>query len=183
MPEGGTHAPILIATSWQALNRAIRGHQGTLRCDCTVVILFAGFYVEASLNYIIEQIHMTQQMQTFLEKKYPGLQDKLSWFYNEFIARPKAPNRERLRKQGIQKKLRRRFPGFAKLYRFRNDISHGHVNKIARSLEETKTLRQQAKDIVEELFIIMQKHGYNIPRDTTYKQALTSENQRCPVQF
>ena len=76
MSEGGRYAPILIATSWQALNRAIKGRQDTSICDCTVVILFAGFYVEANLNYIVEQLRMKQRMESFLKKKkYPGLQD------------------------------------------------------------------------------------------------------------
>jgi hypothetical protein len=174
LPEGGPHAPILIAASWQALNRVIQGRQDTLLCNCTVVILFAGFYVEANLNYIIEQLRMTQQMKSFVNKKYPGLQDKLSWFYNEFVARSKAPNRKALYDRGILKKIQRRFPGFAKLYKFRNDISHGVINKNAQSLEETKELRQQAKDMVAEFFRILRKHGYDIPRNTSYYQAITS---------
>jgi hypothetical protein len=174
LPEGGPYAPILIATSWQALNRAIQGRQDMLLCNCTVVILFAGFYVEANLNYLVEQLRMKKQMETFLNKNYPGLQDKLSWFYNEFVARSKTPNRKTLYNRGILKKIRRRFPGFAKLYKFRNDISHGVINKSAQSLEETKELRQQAKDMVAEFFRILRKHGYDIPRNTTYYQAITS---------
>lgn len=174
MPEGGPHAPILIATSWQALNRAIQGSKETLLCDCTVVILFAGFYVEANLNYIVEQLSMTYQMESFLNKKYPGLKHKLSWFYNEFVARSKALNRSTLYNRGILKKIQRRFPGFAKLYKFRNDISHGIINQSAQSLEETIQLRQQAIDMVAEFFRILQKHGHDIPRNTTYYQAIIS---------
>lgn len=173
MSEGGLYAPILIATSWQALNRAIKGRQDTLLCDCTVVILFAGFYVEANLNYIVEQLHMKQRMESFLKKKkYPGLQDKLSWFYNEFVARFKVPNGKTPYRWGMPKKIRRRFPGFAKLYKFRNDISHGVINESARSPKETKKVRQQAKDIVNEFFRILRKRGYDIPRNTSYYEAL-----------
>jgi len=168
MPEGGSHAPILIATSWQALNRAIQRNQDTLVCDCTIVILFAGFYIEANLNYITEQLHMTRQMNSFLNQNYPGLQDKLSWFYNEFVARSKARNRSTLYSRGIKKKIRRLFPGFAKIYQFRNDISHGVINKNAQSFDKALQLRQQAKDIVGEFFTILRKHGHDIPRDTTY---------------
>ena len=172
MPEAGRHAPILIATSWQALNRAIAEGPDTLLCNCTVVILFAGFYVEANLNYIAERLHLTGQMKGFLNQKHPGLQDKLAWFYNEFVARSKAANRDALYHGGIIKRVRRCFPGFARLYRFRNDLSHGVVNNSARSLAETQRLRQQAKDIVSELFAILRKRGHEVPRNMTYYQAI-----------
>lgn len=175
MPEGGRHAPILIATSWQALNRALTEGQQTRTCNCTVVILFAGFYLEANLNHIAEQLHLKGSMKTFLGLKYPGLQDKLAWFYNEFVARSKSTNRTVLFKSGITKKLRRRFPGFAKLYRFRNDLSHGVLNKSAQSIDEAKLLRQQAKDIVEEVFAILERRGHSVRRDITYYQAIADE--------
>ena len=56
MPEAGRHAPILIATSWQALNRAIDEGAETRICNCIVVILFAGLYVEANLNQIVRRL-------------------------------------------------------------------------------------------------------------------------------
>jgi hypothetical protein len=174
LPEGGPHAPILIAISWQALGRALQGNQQTRLCNCTVVILFAGFYIEANLNYIVKYLGMTNQMESFLGKRYPGLQDKLAWFYNEFVARSKAPNRSALYNRGITKKIRRRFPGFARLCKFRNDISHGVINESAKSLQETQKLRQQAKDMAAEFFKIMQKHGHNIARDTNYYAAIDS---------
>jgi hypothetical protein len=172
LPEAGRHAPILIAISWQGLHRAIREGQQSLLCNCTVVILFAGFYLEANLNYIVDHLHMTGQMNAFLHHPHPGLQDKLGWFYNEFVARSKAVNRGELYSSGITEKIRRRFPGFAKLYRFRNDISHGVINRSARSLSEAQRLRQQAKDIVNELFEIVRERGRDIPRATTYYQAI-----------
>ena len=108
----------------------------------------------------------------FLNAKYPGLQDKMAWFYNEFVARSKTSNRRALYKRGVTKKIRRRFPGFAKLYKFRNDLSHGVVNGSAQSLAEAQQLRDQAKHIVSELFTILQKRGHDIPRDTTYNEAI-----------
>ena len=172
MPEGGRHAPILIATSWQALDRVITEGPETRICNCTVVILFAGFYIEANLNHIVEQLHLKDRMKTFLEQKYPGLQDKLAWFYNEFVARSKSAKRKDLFRSGITKKLRRRFPGFGKLYRFRNDLSHGVLNKSAHSIDQAKQLRLQAKDIVEQMFRILKRRGHSIRRDTTYYQAI-----------
>lgn len=175
MPKVDIHSSILIATSWQALGRALQGRPDTLLCNCTVVILFAGFYVEAILNFIVESIGMKPQMESFLKKPYPGLQDKLAWFYNEFVARTKASNRTDLyNKHDIRKKIRRRFPGFDKLYKFRNDISHGIINNSARCVNETKQLRQQAKNMVGEFYSIMQKHGYDIPRENNYYQMIKS---------
>ena len=172
MPEGGRHAPILIATSWQALNRALTEGPETRICNCTVVILFAGFYIEANLNHIVEQLRLKNQMKTFLGQTYPGLQDKLASFYNEFVARSKSVKRKDLFKSGVTKKLRRRFPGFAKLYRFRNDLSHGVLSMSAHSIDQAKQLRCQAKDIVEQMFTILERRGHSIRRDTTYYQAI-----------
>jgi hypothetical protein len=119
MPEGSKDAAILIATSWQAFNRAIQSNSDTLICDCTVLILFAGFFVEANLNYIITELHMNEQMISFLDNKpFPGLQDKLGWFYNQYIAKSIATTKKQLFASGIERKLRRRYPGYAKLYRF-----------------------------------------------------------------
>ena len=50
-------------------------------------------------------------MAKFLENPYPGMQDKLAWFYNEYIAKRKATNKKQLNKSGIKAKLRRRYPG------------------------------------------------------------------------
>ena len=172
VPEGGKHAPVLIATSWQALNRAISEGQQTLLCNCTVVILFAGFYVEANLNHIVEELARSGQMRAFVGNRHPGLQDKLAWFYNEFVARSKAKNLKEFRGRGTGSKMRRRFKGFAKLYRFRNDLSHGVVNASAHSLPEAQRLRQQAKDIAADLFAILRKHGHEVSRDTAYVEAI-----------
>ena len=174
MPEGSRDAAILIATSWQALNRVISGNKQTRLADCTVVVLFASFFIEANLNYIIEEMGLANDMRNFLVKKHPGIQDKLGWFYNRFIARSKASNRSQLYQNGIKRKLRRKFPGFASLYKFRNDISHGVINKTASSKRETLKLRSQAKDIVAELFAIAAKHGYSIDRVITYDDAIQS---------
>jgi hypothetical protein len=175
MSEGSKDAAILIATSWQALNRAIRGDSDTLVCDCTVLILFAGFFVEANLNYITNELHMKKQMISFLDNKpHPGLQDKLGWFYNQYIARTKATTKKQLFANGIERKLRRRYPGFANLYRFRNDISHGVVNRSAKSLEEAMQMRQQAKNMVDDLFDVASRAGHDIPRVITYSHAVSS---------
>ena len=172
MPEGSKDVAILIATSWQALNRAILGNEETLICDCTVLILFAGFFIESNLNYIVEEMDMKKDMTRFLNKTYPGIQDKLGWYYNKFVARSKAINRNQLYNNGIENNLRRKFPGFAKLYGFRNDLSHGVINRSAKSFKEAKKLRRQATDIAAKLFYIASKNGYEIPRVVTYGEAI-----------
>ena len=175
MPEVSRDATILIATSWQALTRAIGQSRDTLLCDCTIVILFAGFFIEANLNDLIERLGQEHQMTAFLNNNpHPGLQDKLAWFYNEYVARRKARNKSELVKNRIYRKIRRKFPGFAELYRFRNDISHGVINRTAGSLEKTKKLRQHAKVMVESLFDIAGKAGHHIERRTTYWEAIAS---------
>jgi hypothetical protein len=126
------------------------------------------FYIEANLNHIVEELALSRQMVAFVGHRYPGLQDKLAWFYNEFVARSKAGNLKQLRQRGIKAKLRRRFKGFAKLYRLRNDLSHGVVNRSAHSLPEAVRLREQAKGVVAELFAILRKHGHDVPRDANY---------------
>jgi hypothetical protein len=164
---------ILISISWQALGRAIQQNPQTIICDCTVVTLFAGFFIEANLNYIIEKLHVKKEMVAFLNNnRYPGLQDKLAWFYNKYIAKVKEKTKKDLFKKGITSKLRRRYPGFATLYRFRNDLTHGVINDTARSLPKVEELRQQAKDIVDDLFNVVARAGYSIPRDVTYQKAI-----------
>ena len=173
--EAGQHAPILIATSWQALGRAVNEGPDTLTCNCTVVVLLAGFYVEANLNHIIRVLRRRTRVNAFMNgKRHPGLQDKLAWFYNDFVARTPATDLRAAKRLGVYRKVRRRFPGFAGLYRFRNDISHGVINKNGRSLSDAQRLRQHAKDLVNDLFSEVERRGHSISRATTYFQAIQS---------
>ena len=55
MSELSEDAAILIATSWQAMVRAEGKKPITTITNCTTMILFATFFVEATLNYIIEK--------------------------------------------------------------------------------------------------------------------------------
>ena len=181
MPEGSKQAAILIATSFQAMNRASERRKETLVSDATVMILFACFYVEATLNYIAEFTGKSDAMEDFLKKPYPGMQDKLAWFYNTYVARKKSPNKKQLFKSGIKTKLRRKYPGFAELYKFRNDISHGQVNKCAASMATADRLRQCAKDLVAALYDATSKAGCEVPRITTYKEAIAFFNDVNPT--
>ena len=173
MPEGSVDATILLATSWQALKRAKSGDERTMICNCTIVVVFAAFFIEANLNHIIEKMGKTTEMLQFLGNANSGLQHKLAWFYNRFVARPKAVSKRQMYKNGIDRKLRRRFPGFYEIYDFRNNISHGIIDRHTANLGDAKRLRVSAKAIVDELFQISEKAGYQIPRSVTYEVAIT----------
>jgi hypothetical protein len=180
MPEASSDASILIAVSWQALNRAIQHNTETEVCDSTVVILFSAFFIEANLNHIINELGRKQELLDFLYsrkhrgEKYPGLQDKLAWFYNSFIENSPAVNRHQMYSDGIKEKLQEKFPGFDLIYEFRNKLSHGEVNKSIANRNNAEKLRQQAKDIVNKLFdVVVAKTGHNISREVTYKNAIT----------
>jgi hypothetical protein len=172
MAEGSREASLLIAISYQALSRALRSGPDTRASDCTVLILFASFYLEATLNYIIEEMGQTTSMRKFFRPAHPGLHNKLAWIYNEHVARQRATTRNAMYNGNINSKLRRRFPGFAPLIRFRNDISHGQINRSAQSLKRARKLRRQAKHMVDELYSISTRAGYKIPRLKTYNDAI-----------
>ena len=173
MAEANKDAMLLISISWQALTRAISNDHQTQICDSIVVTLFAGLFIEANLNHIIKELNMKEELEVFLQNdKFPGMQDKLAWFYNKFIAKNKAMTKKELRNKGIYKKLKRRYPGFIKLYNFRNDLAHGIINNTAKSIREVERLRQKAKDIVYDLYKVVKKSGYSIPRNVTYIKAI-----------
>ncbi len=179
MSEGSEHAAILIAASYQALNRAIQDDPRTLVTDCTVVILFAGFYVEATLNHIFDSagknIHEFPRSPSDSNgKMQPGMKDKLTWFYNEFIEENRATNWQEIRNNRIAEKALGLFPGFGELHDFRNAICHGRINELAKSLESAQTLRQKAKDMVDRFYTITREKGYEVPRSTTYNNAINS---------
>ena len=176
MAEVSEDATILLATSWQALNRAKNDGKKTEVCNCMVVIVFAAFFIEANLNHIVEAMNQTSVMNRFLNNSYAGLQDKLGWFYNQYVARQRANTKKQMYDNNIVKKLRRKFPGFTKIYKFRNNISHGVVSRKITNLSDAQSLRNLAKQIVDELFEIAQKTGFEIPRKVHYVDAITPVN-------
>jgi hypothetical protein len=184
MTEVSVDATFLIATSWQALKRAKLGDERTMVCNCTIVILFAGFFIEANLNHIIDNMSKKEEMIRFLGNNlFPGLQGKLGWFYNQYVARDKARNNTEMYNNGISLKLSRKFPGFNKIYEFRNSVSHGVIRKSYANLEHAKVLRRQSKAIVDELFKIAGKAGFDISRVVTYEMAISSEEEFIEEEF
>jgi hypothetical protein len=185
MSEGSEHAAILIATSYQALNRAIQANPETLITDCTVLILFSGFYVEATLNHIFDSTNKNIEAFPISQinlrgKSHPGMKDKLTWFYNEFIEENRATSWNEIRDNRIAEKTINMFPGFSELHDFRNDISHGRINESAKSLATAQNLRQNAKDIVGRLYAITFEKGYIVPRLVTYRDAIATLTKSQP---
>ena len=170
MPEASSDATIIIATSWQALARAETGDERTIISNCTVIIVFAAFYIEANLNHIIETMGRKYEMMEYYGYR-SGLQDKLAWFYIRFCAEDKL-----ISKREAYSEIRHRFPGFDEIYSFRNSVSHGVVDRSLANLEDAKKLRTQAKATVNDLFDIAKEAGYEIPRGITYEAAISSED-------
>ena len=178
MPEAGVDAPVLIAISHQARQRQLEtGDPDTLRAHCTVMIVFAGFYIEATVDAIVDQMNMRPQMDAFLNPNnsrhyHPGMQAKLAWFHNELVASKKAKNKGEFGTLKIYDQMQAKFPGFADIRDFRNDVSHGKIGPVADNLEDANALRDHAKDIRTELYKIGKQHNPNVKPDTTYWDAI-----------
>ena len=175
MPEVSKNAAILIATSFQALDRAKAGAATTMLCNCTVSVLFAGFFIEENLDEIAKKMHINRERKIFLGKEHPSLYDKLAWYFNRYVSEQKSDNREGLEK--LEKRVNKNFPGFRRIYEIRNFVAHGKVQRRL-TLKETEKLRQQAKAIVDDLFIIAKKYGHEIPRKITYDMAINEPNRK-----
>jgi hypothetical protein len=169
MPETTQDSTIILATSWQALGRAEIGDERTMICNCTVVIVFAAFYIEANLNHIIERLGRVDDLYDKFGPR-PGLQDKLAWLYIEYCPA------EEIGKKKAYKELRKRFPGFDEIYKFRNDVSHGVINRELANLVDAQRLRGNAKEIVADLLEIAKQAGCEIERNTTYEFAISSKD-------
>ena len=178
MPEAGEHAPVLIAISHQARERqAASGDPLTLRANCTIIIVFAAFYIEATVNAIVDQMNLRSKMDSFLNPDshkhfHPGIQAKLAWFYNEFVATKKAADKSEFAKMKTYEQLEAKFPGYAEIRDFRDGVSHGKIGPAADDLAKALALREQAKDIRDELYSIGKRHDPNVDPNTTYWDAI-----------
>ena len=149
MPEANVDASLLIAISWQALGRLRSGEKQTRISNCAVVIVF------------------------FLNgQKYPGLRDKLAWFYNEFVARKRSHHADKPFKKRIGASLRRKYPGFSAIHRFRNNLSHGRIDLSKATPAHAEVLRRQAKGIVESLYRTLEENGHPVRRTVWYNVAI-----------
>ncbi len=180
MSEISNNSAILIATSFQALNRAKAGDKSTILCNCTVTILFASFFIEENLDVIIKRMNKDHEMKKFLmikKHEHPGLLDKLAWYFNYYSANPKADRREKLFTNRLEGRLNKRFPGFKRIYQIRNDVAHGKINRHL-NLKETEELRVKAKAVVDDLLDIAAIAGCKIQRNITYEMAIANSSQQ-----
>lgn len=178
MPEATNDASILIAISHQAHDRAIAGNELTIISDCTLMIVFAGFFIEANLNQIIKVMNKEPEMLNFLGTLYPGIREKLVWFYNFCAVQQKLdPNKKASKKDknDLYDELAVKLPGLEEIYKFRNKVSHGNIDSSTANLVDAERLRVQAKSIVDELVAIAEQAGYVIPRTTTYYDAIAQQ--------
>ena len=175
MPEATEDAVFLIATSFQALGRAKLGNDQTRTCNCTVVLIFAAFYIEANLTHIIDEMGDFNKMKSFVGGRNPGLYAKLSWFYNMYVRSKQSQDKDDLFTREFREELDGYFPGFEEIRDYRNNVSHGTIVKSLANYDDAIRLRGQAKDIVSELFAIAKKVGHEIPRAITYQMAISSE--------
>jgi len=183
MSEADNTTVTLIATSWQALQRAENNGKkalvfdsSTKLSDCIVTIVFASFFLEANLNHILKTLGRYEDMQKSCGN-FPGLYKKLSWFYKEYAVKREAKN-----KDDLTTRIKIEFPDFDRICEFRNDVAHGNLDSIKpyeelHDLEpffiEVGKLRNRTKEIVDKLFEISDKKaGCVIPRNKNYKDVL-----------
>jgi hypothetical protein len=184
MAEGNPDTAILVAISFQAMQRLKRQSEETRVADTTVMLLFAALYLEGTIDYIVSFSGKNRRMITFLnplpksKKKskkrrrrfLPGLRLKLTWFHNECIAANRCPGRVSL-KPKIGSRLRRMFPDFRVLNAFRDSVAHGHIHEIDPA--RAKDIRGERKDVVNRLYDAAEaKWGTHVDRITTYDAAI-----------
>ncbi len=172
MPEVSNDASILIAISYQALNRAINENPDTILCDSVVCILFASFFIEANLNSILNQSDLSEERSLFYRKSYPGLGEKLGCFYYKFISNSIVKSNKKDYVEDYIHVLDDKFPGFKQIYDFRNNLSHGIVDDIANCYTLTNNIRANSKSIVDSLYTILNENSISIARDVTYETAI-----------
>jgi hypothetical protein len=76
--------------------------------------------------------------------------------------------------------LEERFPGFEKIYTFRNPVSHGKIQHSL-SIPNVYILRERAKAITDELLeIVYQKEGVLIEKKINYMDAIINFDKTHP---
>jgi hypothetical protein len=171
MAEINPDASFLIATSWQALKRAETGDERTMMTNCTVIIIFAGFFIEANLNHIIAEMGKVEDVSRFAGGGNPGLGAKLAWFYESFISKQELST-----KKQIYEAMWQDFPEAEEIIEFRNKVSHGEIDREVANLEDAKRLRLSAKKLVDRLIDEAKEAGHPMERGTTYKLAIGSSD-------
>jgi len=169
MPEATQDAMFLITISWEALNRSAQEDNDSRISDHLITMFFSVVFIEANLNYIVNYLSLSTDLISFYKNR-PGLRIKLCYFYNRFIARKKVNRYCQLK--NIDKKIQRKFKDFNQLNNFRDNLAHGYVDPNICTIKNARSFRKSAKDIVDELFKVLEKKGYKIERKTTYDEVI-----------
>jgi hypothetical protein len=168
LPEVTSDASSIIAVSWQALARAQLGNERTQVCDCTVVVVFAAFFIESTLNHFIEVAGRKKDISP-APGEHDGLHRKLAWVYDNFMAHP--PNTNQTLPSAA---LEDAFPGFEAIRKFRNDVSHGIIDRSVATLPNALRLRSAAKAIVNRLLDVARDNDIAIERAVEYSMAISA---------
>lgn len=168
MAEVSPDATLIIATSWQALKRVEGGDERTSICNCTVIIIFAAFFIEANLNHFIDKARRMQSISSPPDD-LAGLQPKMEWVYKSFIT--PSPTTEQSQ---LKHKLEDEFPGFNAIREFRNKVSHGIIDRSVATPSKAKELRIAAKAIVDHILCIAIVNNIEIQRGVEYEVAIST---------
>jgi len=172
MSEVSKNAAIFLATSYQALDRAEKTGGAIKFCNSIVTLIFACFYMEETIDIIIETLNKSDEMHKFLNDDYPGIFKKFAWFFNYYLSDDKKSKDRLLKNQNYSytmEVINQAFPHFKELYKFRNNISHGKINEIVQNFENVIIFRQAAKDKVTKILNIS---NLNEMRNITYQSAI-----------
>jgi hypothetical protein len=181
MAEVSDNAAIFITTSFQAIERAKFGFPpNSETVNLMVSLVFLGFYIEENLDVIIDKLNKRNGLKELFGKREYGLKYKFGWFYNSYIAPVKLKKSNKLFMDDLLKNLEARFPGFEKIYTFRNPVSHGKI-KHSLTISDVYELRERAKVITSELLeIVNQKEGVVIEKNIDYKNAVVNFEMTHP---
>ena len=185
MAEVSDNAAIFIATSFQAMERAKFGiPPDSVTVNLMIALVFLGFYLEENLDVIITRVNKDDELREFFDvkkgKKKFGLLNKFGWFYNSYIAPSKLEKSSKLFIKDLENNLEARFPGFEKIYTFRNLVSHGKIQHSL-SITDISPLREREKAITCELLeIVNQKEGVVIEKNINYKDAFINFDKTHP---
>ncbi len=175
MPEATKDAVFLIATSYQALGRVVRGDEQTMTCNCTVVLVFAAFYIEANLTNIIKEMGVYDDFKDFVPSRFPGMYPKLSWFFTTYVKPGLATSKSDFHNPKFATALYKQFSGFEEIHDFRNGVAHGDIDLSKANSKDALRLRDDAKKIVAGLFKIAENAGHKIKRAITYQIAVSPD--------
>ena len=179
MSEISASAAFLIAMSSQSIQRAKLESRELFISNSTACIVFAAFFVEASLTAIIINKEWASELYDRY-KNFPGLLSKMVFFMgkypNDF---PDIPlnKKGRYDPENALTTIDSEFPGFRKLHDFRNSVCHGDLMGVKPpkfvpipNFEKLQEMRQIAKNIVDRLIELSDLESL---RTCTYSEAVS----------